>query len=299
MVTVKFTRFAGDANAHALEVAERVDEKWHSWHGHGDLEVPVSVVAVLSLINPRLKDRDKVALNLIRLSPEEFSDTVRLLWRRFVLARPDLVNRAWPLIEPWLGQQEMTPETTRDAHAVAVEALRCDLFALTDDPKWEVDLLGTVLTSVRTMSAQQARGQYYTPPDVTDVMARMALDVPTPGSSINDPACGTGGMFRAAAAWMIGAGIDPGTVRWEGNDVDHVAVACCAINAVLWGLGTNVLLGVGDTLAADWRKRAIAERDEPIILMRRLTAMRSFLDLENATADVSGAETSDSSPTEG
>ncbi|MFI5593502.1 N-6 DNA methylase [Amycolatopsis sp. NPDC051758] len=144
-----------------------------------------------------------------------------------------------------------------------------------------------MLTSVRTESAK-ARGQYYTPPDITDLMARMALDVPKPGASINDPACGTGGMSRAADAWMIGAGIDPGNVRWEGNDLDHVAVACCAINAVLWGLGTNVLLGVGDTLAADWRKRAIAERDEPIILMRQVTALRSYRDIEADLDDAAG-----------
>jgi hypothetical protein len=270
-----------------LKIAERVDEKWHAWHGHSDLEVPVSVVAVLSLVDPPPDRRNAVASELIGLDPAAFADTVRRLWTRFAMSRPDLVNRAWPLIEPWLGEQEMPSETTRDAHAIAVEALRTDLFALTDETRWTVDLLGTVLTLVRTTSSLQARGQYYTPRDVTDLMARI-LRPPQPGQAVNDPACGTGGLFRAAAETMRNAGHDPATAAWEGNDLDQLAVACCAINAVLWGLGTSVLLGVGDTLAADWRKRAIAERNEPVILMRQFAALRSFRDLEAALDDVAG-----------
>lgn len=300
MATVKIVRFTGDLNAHVLKLAERVDEKWHAWHGHGDLEVPVSVVAALSMVDPPVHERNAVAGELIGLTPEAFADTVRRLWRRFMQSRPDLVNRAWPLIEPWLGEREMTPETARDAHAVAIEVLRTDLFALTDETRWEVDLLGTVLTLVRTKSALQSRGQYYTPPEVTTLMARL-LAPPSPGESVNDPACGSGGMFRAAAQAMRGAGHDPATASWEGNDLDHLAVACCAINAVLWELGTNVLLGVGDTLAADWRTRAIAERNEPIILMRQLSAIRSFLQLETtACTDAEDPpESSDPTPAAG
>ncbi|MFI5593501.1 hypothetical protein ACIA5G_51330 [Amycolatopsis sp. NPDC051758] len=82
---------------------------------------------------PAAEEPGRGVAELIRLSPEQFSDTVRLLWRRFVMSRPDLVNRAWPLIAPWLGRQEMTPETRRAAHAVAVEpcAATCSRSAIT------------------------------------------------------------------------------------------------------------------------------------------------------------------------
>ncbi|HEY3691137.1 MAG TPA: N-6 DNA methylase [Pseudonocardiaceae bacterium] len=285
MATTKLARHRGDPRGHVLKIGERVDEKWRAWHGHGDVEVPVSVVAVLSLVNPPVLERDAVASELIGLAPDVFADTVRRLWRHFVRARPDLVNRAWPLIEPWLGDRQMTPETARDAHAVAIEVLRRDLFALTDETRWEVDLLGVVLTLVRTKSAWQARGQYYTPPEVTTLMARLS-GTPVAGESVNDPACGTGGMFRAVAELMREAGDDPATVSWEGNDLDHLAIACCAINVVLWGLGTDVLLGVGDTLAADWRERAIAERNEPVILMRQLEGLQLLKNLETAMDSV-------------
>ncbi|OXM42746.1 hypothetical protein CFP71_42205 [Amycolatopsis thailandensis] len=271
-------RSGGDPHEHAQKIAARVDEVWHSWHGHGDLEVPVSVVAVLSLLAPPPSRRDTLVNAISALDPDGFADLVRRMWKEFVLARPDLVNRAWPLIEPWLGDRQMTPETARAARAVAHEALRRDLFALTDTTRWEIDLLGALLTTVRTASAWKARGQYYTPASVTDVMARL-VGAPVPGQSIGDPACGTGGMFRAAAAAMREAGNDPATASWEGNDVDELAVACCAINVVLWGLGTNVLLGVGNTLTADWRERALAERREPVVLMKQLSALKAVMDL--------------------
>ncbi|WP_410646218.1 N-6 DNA methylase [Amycolatopsis sp. cmx-4-54] len=283
---------ADDPHERAQKIAERVDEVWHARHGHGELEIPVSVVAVLSLLAPPPSRRATLASAISALEPDGFADLVRRMWKEFVLARPDLVNRAWPLIEPWLGDRKMTPEKLEAACAVAHEMLRRDLFGLTDTTRWEIDLLGAVLTTVRTESSWKARGQYYTPTSLTDLIARLA-GTPAPGESVNDPACGTGGMFRAAAAAMRSAGDDPATASWEGNDVDELAVACCAVNVVLWGLGTNVLLGVGNTLTADWRERALAERSEPVVLMKQLSALMAVMDLTDTQRRGSASTSAD------
>ena len=234
---------ARDPRKHAVTIAEVADKAWHHGHGHGELEIPLSVVAMLSLISPTGQARERMAAALINLPPTAFAHLIRRTCKSFIRARPDLVTRAWPLLEPWLCDREMPDDTVCAAKATADAVLRAGMFALTDETRHDVDLLGTVLTALRPNTALQARGQYYTPVDVSNVMAGM-LGAPSDTDAVNDPACGTGGMFRAVAQQMRAAGRDPATATWEGNDVDADALACCAVNVVLWGLGPNVLLGI-------------------------------------------------------
>lgn len=279
------TPFPGRATDHAARISEKVSEAWYGRHGSGDLEVPVSVVSLLAFLTPPRSERNDVAGELIDLSPEEFAEVAHMMWGWFVQARPDLCVRAYPLIDPWVSEDRpMTPETMRAAKAVADAALRADQLALNHAHE-DVDLLGTVLTVLRPKSALQGRGQYYTPPDLADVIARM-LGAPKAGQSVNDPALGTGGTFRAVAQAMRHEQHDPATASWEGNDVDHLAVACAAVNVVLWRLGRNVLLGVGDTLAADWRARAVAEREAPQAIVKGLTIMKAIADAEMLVQDL-------------
>jgi hypothetical protein len=60
------------------------------------------------------------------------------------------------------------------------------------------DLLGAVLTVLRSRSDKAARGQFYTPADACDLLAPI-VGTPGPGESVCEPAAGTGGMLRAVA----------------------------------------------------------------------------------------------------
>ncbi|WP_373298070.1 N-6 DNA methylase [Streptomyces abikoensis] len=58
---------------------------------------------------------------------------------------------------------------------------------------------------------------------------------PRPGEHVHEPACGSGGLLRAAAQGMRERGLDPASVHWSGVDIDQIAAACTAVNAIVWG----------------------------------------------------------------
>ncbi|MBA8929519.1 hypothetical protein BC739_006737 [Kutzneria viridogrisea] len=229
----------------------------------------MSTIAALALLRPPEDDRTASAHLLLDMSPGSLALNIRGLWRWFAGERPDLLNRAWPLAEIWLGEQDLTEDQLRAAKKTADAAIRGDLFSLTGtDRREDTDLLGMVLTALRPKSALQGRGQFYSPSTLSTMMGTM-LD-PAEHEHINEPAAGTGGMLRGAAEAMRRAGREPARARWVASDIDPDAVACLAVNVVLWGLGTNVLLGCGDTLAYDFMDRAEHERIEPVLAMREL-----------------------------
>jgi len=122
---------------------------------------------------------------------------------------------------------------------------------------------------------------FFTPPDVAELMVRMS-DVEDM-TSVMDPAMGTGGMFRAAAAVMREAGRDPRTVQWVGCDIDEIAVACATVNSMLWGLGVDILFLAGNALTEDWVAIARAQRDELRGIaadMERYRALMSLLRID-------------------
>src|SRR5690606_16779413 len=141
----------------------------------------------------------------------------------------------------------------------------------TDKTRRRVDLFGPALTLLKADKAQAAQGAFYTPSALSDLMARMLRL--GDGETIHEPAVGTGGMLRTAAQAIRDQGRDPARVTWVGVDIDPLAIACAAVNAVLWGLGPRVLLGVGDALTDDWYTRALAQREETIALADALDTL--------------------------
>jgi hypothetical protein len=137
-----------------------------------------------------------------------------------------------------------------------------------------------LLTEFRSESARKGHAQVYTPTDVAQVMADLlGLHDIAEGATVHEPAAGTGGMLRAAAQAMRRAGRDPATMRWVAVDIDELAIACLAVNVHLWGLGTDVLLGVGNALTDDWQARAEGERRECIELAASVRQHKLMLDL--------------------
>jgi N-6 DNA Methylase len=149
----------------------------------------------------------------------------------------------------------------------------------------DTDLLGTVYTETRPKSSRDARGEFYSPASLCQMMAEMTIPAITPGQSIAEPAAGTGGMLRAAAQVIRQRGMNPADFWWVVNDVSHTAVACLAVNCHVWDLGPRVVIGIADTLAEpDWPERAwreqqevIAQRDEQARLARSLAMFRRIL----------------------
>jgi hypothetical protein len=188
--------------------------------------------------------------------------------------RPETTHLLYPMIS-WIFE-EPDEELRSHACAVADAALRAGQLDLTGtERRFDVDLFGTVLTVLRPKSALQARGQFYTPASVATLLARIS-GVEEHGD-VTDPMMGTGGMFRAVAETMREQGRDPRTMRWIGGDIDEMAVACATVNSMIWGLGTDIVFHVGNTLEPGWREKALAQRAELVRLAADLLRDRAII----------------------
>ncbi|KPM50272.1 hypothetical protein ACG83_41220, partial [Frankia sp. R43] len=193
---------------------------------------------------------------------------LRATWQMFARVRPDLFPRVFLLAAPWFTEPAPDPDLLRAVRRVVDAALRAGLHELLAVARYDVDLFGPLLMVLRTRGARAARGQYYTPPDLADLLARLGGTVPQAGELVWEPTAGTGGLLRAAAQAIRDAGGDPRTIRWVAVDRDELALAALATNVIIWDLGPQVLIGHGDVLADDWQARALGERAEALALAR-------------------------------
>lgn len=234
-----------DPAQHAVAIAQAVDTTWNKSNHSGRRDVALSVVAALALIGQRDPQGHEHTEQLRAQNAEDFSDTVRDIYTAVVNTRPDVTHLVFPLMQ-WVFD-DPHPALQQAAKRTANAALEEGQLDLTGtDNRHDTDLLGIVLTMLKSDSAGKANAQIYTPGPVADGMARMRA--PEEHSSVCDPAVGTGGMLRAAARAMRGSDRDPTTVAWYGADVDELAIAACAVNALLWQLGPRILLCVANTL---------------------------------------------------
>ncbi|GAB3426961.1 DNA methyltransferase family protein [Flindersiella endophytica] len=243
--------------------------------------MPLSVVAALSFISPPAGERGDLESALHGLDIGNFAELMRFQWRHLVHTRPDLVNPAWPLINVWPGDHPLEDGTVKAAKLTFDAAIRAGQLELTGTAmRTETDLFGALLSELRPPSARSARGQIYTPPDICNIIVRLT-DIHD-HSVIHEPTAGTGGMLRAAAQAIRAQGGDPTTVTWYAVDIDALAIACLAVNTVLWELGFKVVLGVADVLTDDWTPRALAQREESIDIANSARQARAFLDAYHA-----------------
>ncbi|QGK70307.1 N-6 DNA methylase [Allosaccharopolyspora coralli] len=258
-----------------MTIAQAVATAWNTSNHSGRRDVPLSVVAGLALIHPRDHTQPCPGEQIQAQTPEEFRRTLTDIYTLTGRARPDLVPALYPLME-WLFHDDENPTLQRAAKTTADAALHAGQIALTGtEARYEADLLGMVLGSLKSSNASKANAQIYTPTAIADVMARM--NTPHEGARVQDPAVGSGSHFRAAAQAMRENDHDPTTVAWYGADIDNLAIAACAANSLLWELGPHVLLCVADTLAeGDWPTRAEAQHREVVELadnIRQTSAM--------------------------
>lgn len=273
-----------------LRIAERVADAWHSHHGAGgDIAIPVGVVAALSLFSQRdRKGRDTAQL-LLALDGDELVNVLRDIWTCMWVQSPYLIGAVALPLHRWLYDERKPDRYVVTAvRAVAHAALKGGLLAITGyrepEMRTDADVLGLVLTLLRSKGAMSGLGQYFTPGEVCEAMARLVLDGIDlqPGMWIGEPAAGTGGMLRAAAVVLRDRGLNPANFGWGLGEFDPIAAACAAVNSIIWGLGQYVLIHVGDTLACgDFMSVAFKERAE---------ALDHFERVQFAAATVAAAE---------
>lgn len=159
------------------------------------------------------------------------------------------------------------------------------------------DLLGPFYLECAAHSSKQARGEFYTPPEISKLMAGLLFDVAAVKAagqpiSISEPACGSGGMVLAVAELFAPDGVD--LMRVTAQDINPVAADMAYINLTLWGIPSRIVLGntISGSTRGEWKNvhwfrvgeesRILAERaldlmhaDVPVSPMINLDQIRN------------------------
>ncbi|MCY0931163.1 N-6 DNA methylase [Streptomyces sp. H27-H1] len=254
---------SADIHSRAFTLGEAVTDAWNRAHGGTHIEVPIGIVAALALIQVKDPSGPDLKTQILAQSDSALIRMYREIWWGHWRARPDLIERA-RILHEWLND-EGEPDTHR-MYAVRMAtqaALRAGILDLTGhaDPymRSRTDVLSHVMMLLRSHGAQQGLGEYHTPPPVAEAVASVSLGVmwdsadttggPRPGQHIHDPAGGSGGLLRAAAQILRDRGHDPADFQWSMVDVDNIAAACGAVNAIVWQLGIHVTVACDNSLS--------------------------------------------------
>jgi type I restriction enzyme M protein len=81
-------------------------------------------------------------------------------------------------------------------------------------------------------------GEFFTPPEVVDILVRILQ--PKPGDTIYDPTCGSGGMLIHSADYLREHGHNALTARYFGQEMNWSNFAIGKINSVLHGLEADI-----------------------------------------------------------
>lgn len=243
---------------HAQRIADAVATAWFSTARRSEnIAVPLGAVATLSLIQPLDAPASSALTTRIRsISAQDLVRDMEKLWDSvWLLGSPYLVE-ASRSIHDWI-RENPDSDTLAAVRQVQLAALAHEIHTLTGDldpaHRSEADLLGSVLTTLRSGGARDGLGEFHTPPDAVGLMNQLTFSPSAErierGARFLDPAAGSGGLARGAAQTIRRRQGDPAEHRWVLGDVDPLAAAACAVNALIWGLGPDVLVYCDDSLA--------------------------------------------------
>ncbi|WP_327356291.1 N-6 DNA methylase [Streptomyces sp. NBC_01304] len=290
-----------------MRIGEGVAGVWHRQHGGPRIEVPIGIVAALSLIRQKDDRGPDLKAQILAQEDTQLIGMFREIWSTHWMHRPDLIERA-RILHEWLNDEEIDGHRAYVVRAVTKAALEHGLFDLTGhaDPylRAQTDVLSPVMMLVRSSGAQQGLGEYHTPASVADAMANMlaaesvmdiqlAVDDPQRGQHVHDPAAGSGGLLRSAAQHLRERGLDPADFQWSMVDIDEIAAACAAVNSIIWQLGPRVTVACADSIvnpraveeAMKQARAVFAHRDEMLGKARIIAALRQTQHLlEQSTA---------------
>lgn len=107
------------------------------------------------------------------------------------------------------------------------------------DLSHETDIAGTLYQKVIPEDRRHSMGEYYTPPEVTDLITQLTIDEPT--DYVFDPACGSGGFLISAYHRLEEMdGLDHATILSQlgGVDINRFPAHLSAINLAVQDLGS-------------------------------------------------------------
>ncbi|OPY11384.1 MAG: putative type I restriction enzymeP M protein [Syntrophus sp. PtaB.Bin138] len=107
------------------------------------------------------------------------------------------------------------------------------------------DILGRAYEYLIKQFADDAgakAGEFFTPPEVVDILVRILE--PEPGDTIYDPTCGSGGMLIHSADFLAEHGHPRTAARYFGQEMNWGNFAIGKINSVLHGLEADIKGGV-------------------------------------------------------
>src|SRR5204862_8064724 len=81
-------------------------------------------------------------------------------------------------------------------------------------------------------------GEFFTPPEVVDLLIRILR--PQPGEAVYDPTCGSGGMLIHSADFLLENGHRPDQLRYYGQELNWSTYAIARINVILHGLEADI-----------------------------------------------------------
>lgn len=103
------------------------------------------------------------------------------------------------------------------------------------------DILGRAYEYLIKQFADDAgakAGEFFTPPEVVDLLVRILK--PEPGEAVYDPTCGSGGMLIHSADFLIENGSRPEFLRYFGQELNWSTYAIARINVILHGLEADI-----------------------------------------------------------
>jgi type I restriction enzyme M protein len=187
---------------------------------------------------------------------------------------------AWPVMRPLKGR-ELEDHYVEALRALGLEngmlgqiftkaqnkiqdpAKLARLIEMVDDVSWvtlDADTKGDIYEGILEKNAEDTKsgaGQYFTPRAL--IKAMVACVAPTPGKTIADPACGTGGFFLAAYDHLKNLPLTPAQKRFlknetfHGNEIVPGTRRLCLMNLFLHNIGEidgNSLISSTDALVA-------------------------------------------------
>lgn len=170
---------------------------------------------------------------------------------------PATVKRALKLVEDRENglldgmAQDLSALDDLPASALA-GAMRCveALSRASQATSQPADAFGSLYMVTSGLSAQQARGQFYTPGPVASLLAAM-LDGPMPGQWVLDDACGTGGLLLAAIEHARATLGEPfaSSITFIGVELSARSSRLARMNLALAAAGHQAHVFAGDSLA--------------------------------------------------
>ncbi|MFE6272182.1 N-6 DNA methylase [Streptomyces goshikiensis] len=242
------------------------------------MDIPTGIVAALALW-PTKSDGAQHAQHLTDFLAAQpaptWPGTVREVTAAHWVRRPDLISTAAPILR-W-AEDEHSADMLYAVREVALTALKHGVLHHTGagDPamRSDTDLMSWTITALRHREDRAWLGEFHSPPEITEMMNRIAIgDNPPAVSSLYECTGGTGGMFRVAAQHLREHNVDPRRWTWHLEELDPVAAAGAAVNFLIWDLGPKATVARGDIVSQpDLYERSLADRAVLDELRDRLT----------------------------